>query len=241
MYSNRLSFRETNRFQKQISLPEIGEQGQLKLKHSSVLVFGAGQIGSPVLQYLVASGIGKIGIVDDGKIEDQDLQCQLLYGMKDIGKHKVIIATQKLSTKSPYVDITIINIKLTDDNARGMIRDYDVIVDSTNKISDHYIIDDACLHENKTWIYGSIIRYSGKVTVFNYSKGLTYRDVYPESPVKEEIQDSNKQGVISVLPGLICGLMAAEVIKFLVGFGDVLSGKMLSIDLQKNKFQILTV
>ncbi len=239
MASSILSSKELKRYEKHLTLPEIGQEGQEKLKSSRVLVIGAGSIGSPVLLYLVASGIGKIGIVDYDKIEAKNLQCQLLYGNKDVGKHKVIIARQRLAEMNPNVDFEILNLEIKENNVQPLTSKYDLVLDTTNRFSFHYILDDACRQGGKTWIYSSMNGYHGEITVFNCQGGPSFRDIYPDEDVKKERTSPYKSGVIAVLPGLMGSIQVAECLKILLGFGEILSGKLLTIDLKKNQYSVI--
>jgi len=241
MTSSRLSTVELKRYEKHLLLPEIGEEGQTKLKSSSVLVVGAGSLGTPVLLYLAASGVGKIGIVDYDKIEEKNLQCQLLYGNKDVGKHKVIIARQRLTEMNPNINFEILNMEIKEDNVQQLTSKYDLILDTTNRFSSHYIIDDACKLGGKAWIYGSIKKYQGELTVFNYQGGPAFRDIYPDEEVKMERAQPYKSGIVAVLPGLMGSIQVTECIKILLNFGEILSGKLLTIDLKKNQYSVIRI
>ncbi|MBL7110940.1 MAG: HesA/MoeB/ThiF family protein [Bacteroidales bacterium] len=241
MASSILSSAELKRYEKHLSLPEIGQEGQEKLKSSRVLVIGAGSLGTPVLLYLAASGIGKIGIVDFDKIEAKNLQCQLLYGDKDIGKHKVIIARQRLAEMNPNIDFEILNLEIKENNVQQLISQYDLILDTTNRFSFHYIIDDACRQGGKAWIYSSMKGFHGELAVFNYQGGPAFRDVYPDEDVKKERTIPYKSGIIAVLPGLMGSIQVAECLKIQLGFGDILSGKLLTIDLKKNQYSVIRI
>jgi adenylyltransferase/sulfurtransferase len=241
MTRSNLSKVELRRYEKHLTLPEIGEEGQSKLKSASVLVVGAGSLGTPVLLYLTASGLGKIGIVDFDKIEEKNLQCQLLYGNKDVGKHKVIIARQRLSEMNPNVNFEILNLEIKNDNIQQIINKYDLVIDTANRFSAHYIIDDACKKEGKAWIYSSIKGYRGELTIFNYKGGPSFRDIYPDEDVKKERARPYKEGVIAVLPGLMGSIQVTECIKILLNFGEVLSGKLLNIDLKRNQYSVIRI
>ena len=241
MASSSLSPVEIKRYEKHLALPEVNKEGQAKLKSSSVLVVGAGSLGTPVLLYLTASGLGKIGIVDYDKIEEKNLQCQLLYGNKDVGKHKVIIARQRLNEMNPNVDFEILNLEARKNNVQEIISRYDLVIDTTNRFSSHYIIDDACKSAEKPWIYGSIKGFYGELTVFNYQGGPVFRDIYPDEEVKKERARPYESGIIAVLPGLMGSIQVTECIKILLNFGEILSGKLISIDLKRNKYSVIRI
>ena len=173
MPDNILSPRELRRYSKQIMIPEIGIEGQEKLKQASVLVIGAGGLGCPVLQYLVAAGVGKVAIVEFDMVNETNLQRQILYGSDDVGKLKSIIAKNRLEHLNPLVEIEIFNLRLDATNSLGIIKDFDIIVDSTDNLETRYIINDSCVILNKPMIHGAIYKFEGQVSVFNYNGGAT--------------------------------------------------------------------
>lgn len=226
---------EIIRYNRQIQLPEIGFSGQEKLKSSKVLVIGAGGLGCPVLQYLSAVGIGTIGIVDFDKVDETNLQRQILYSVDDIGNLKVDSAVYKLSRLNPHVRFITYNLQLTNQNALDIIKDFDVIVDGTDNFATRYLVNDACVMLDKPLIYGSIHRFEGQISVFNYLnqkkvKGPTYRCLFPNPPLAEVAPNCSEIGVIGVLPGLVGLMQANETIKIITGIGEVLSGSLLIIN-----------
>jgi sulfur-carrier protein adenylyltransferase/sulfurtransferase len=225
MSSEILSQREIRRYSKQIMIPDIGIEGQEKLKKARVLVVGAGGLGCPVLQYLTVAGIGKISIIEFDTVDESNLQRQVLYGSSDVGKLKSIIAKNHLEHLNPLVELGIINLRLDKSNALKVLKDYDVVVDATDNLDARYVINDSCVILNKPMVHGSIYKYEGLISVFNYREGPTYRCYNPLTPKKEFNNPMPSQvGLFGVLPGITGTYMANEVIKILTGAGDVLSG-----------------
>lgn len=229
-----LNNREITKYKRHLLLPEIGMSGQLKLKQQKVLVIGAGGLGCPVLQYLTAAGIGEIGIVDFDYVDASNLQRQVLYTENDIGKAKAIVAQEKLQRQNTSINIISYPIKLNIENAISSIQNYNIIVDCTDNYSSRYLINDVCVLLNKTMIYGSIHRFEGQVSVFNYywqeKKGPTYRCLFPTPPKLEGFANCNDSGVLGVLPGIIGTMQANEVIKITTGVGRVLCGRLLCLN-----------
>lgn len=226
-----LNSQELRRYNRQMMIPEIGREGQEKLKSASVLVVGAGGLGCPVLQYLSAAGIGKLGIMDEDKVDEENLQRQILYGVNDLGKLKSIIAKTRLTYQNPLVEYEIYNIRFQNKNALEIARNYDIIVDATDNYSSRYLINDACVILGKPMVYGSIYKFEGQLSVFNYNGGPTYRCLYPEAPKKFEAPEPSETGVIGVLPGLIGTFQANETIKIIIGKGKILSGELLVVNI----------
>ena len=225
-----LNSKEKERYGRHIALPEVEEEGQLKLKNAKVLVVGAGGLGSPILQYLSAAGVGTIGIVDDDLVEDSNLQRQVLYNTLEIGKPKAIMAKEKLKKLNPFVAFQIINERLTPKNAVALFELYDLIIDGSDNFPTRYLVNDACVVTNKPLIYGSIYKYEGQVAVFNYKKGATYRCVFPNPPKDSETPNCNEMGVLGTVTGIIGSIMANECLKIILEIGNVLSSKILIID-----------
>lgn len=222
--------KELTRYNRHIILPEIGIEGQEKLKQAKVLVIGAGGLGCPVLQYLVAAGVGHIGIVDNDKVDESNLQRQILYSTEDIGKYKAEVAKEKLLKQNPFVNLTSHTCFLTSKNAIEIINQYNIIVDGSDNFPTRYLVNDACVILNKPLVFGSIFKFEGQVSVFNYKGGPTYRCLYPAPPAANEVPNCSEIGVIGVLPGIIGTLQSNEVIKIITGIGEVLSGKLLTVD-----------
>ncbi len=230
-----LSDREKRRYKRHIMLPEIGEEGQKKLKQAKVLVIGAGGLGCPVLQYLAAAGVGTIGIVDNDLVQESNLQRQILYGKNDLGKLKAIIAKQRLMELNGLPEYKVLNTYLSKENALSILRDYDIIVDATDNFSSRYLISDACVILGKPLVFGAIYKYEGQVSVFNYKGGPSLRCLYPESSGEGIIPEASEVGVIGVLPGIIGSMQANEVIKIILDKGEILSGKLWITDILDHK------
>jgi len=214
------------RYSRQIILPEIGLIGQEKLAAAKVLVVGAGGLGCPVLQYLAAAGVGKIGIADGDVVSVSNLNRQVLYTNEDIGKAKVDCVKARLNAQNPEVEIAVYNTFLSEKNAREIIAQYDIVVDGTDQIPVRYLLNDVCVELGKPMVYGAIHKFEGQVSVFNFQGGPTYRDLFPEQPAAGSIPSCAENGVLGVLPGMIGLVQATEVLKIIVGFGEVFSGKL---------------
>jgi len=226
---------DSTRYNRQIILPEIGENGQHKLSKAKVLIIGAGGLGAAVLPYLAAAGVGEIGIVDDDVIEVSNLQRQVIYTTSAVGKYKVDEAKTMVSELNPLVKVNAIAEKLSGKNAISLFQQYDIIVDATDNLLIKYLINDACVVTNKPMVYGSIFRFQGQVSVFNYQNGPTYKCLYPD----ENSQSLNCEdaGVIGISVGIIGMLQANEVIKMILQIGEVLSGKILVYNILNNEQQ----
>ncbi|WP_163410451.1 HesA/MoeB/ThiF family protein [Flavobacterium ajazii] len=224
-----------SRYNRQIILPEIGETGQYKLLKSKVLIIGAGGLGAVILPYLGAAGIGEIGIVDDDVVELSNLQRQVIYKSSSVGKYKVEEAKAMMAALNPDVKVNAIAEKLSGNNAIALFEKYDIIVDATDNLQIKYLINDACLITNKPMVYGSIFRFQGQVSVFNYQNGPTYRCLYPdENSSSVNCMDA---GVIGISVGIIGMLQANEVIKIILENGEVLSEKILVYNILNNEQQ----
>ncbi|MFW5644958.1 MAG: HesA/MoeB/ThiF family protein [Bacteroidota bacterium] len=230
-----LTSAEKRRYNRHIMLEYIGEEGQEKLKNAKVLVVGAGGLGAPVLQYLSAAGVGKIGIMDDDVVNEDNLHRQILYGGHDLGKLKTIIARDKLKLLNPLVEFELMNIRLTVSNALKILENFDLVVDATDNFSTRYLINDACLILNKPWIFGAVYKFEGQVSVFNYDQGHTLHCLYHNIRDKHNITDPSTSGLFGVVPGIIGSFQANEAIKILTGVGEVLCGKVLLFDFLSNK------
>ncbi len=229
-----LTQEEKLRYNRQIILPGIGESGQEKLKAAKVLVIGAGGLGSPVLLYLAAAGIGNIGIIDGDKIDKSNLQRQIIYNSEDEGKSKSATAMQKLKSLNPLINIICHNHLLNTENALSIIPDYDIVVDGSDNFPTRYLINDACVMLNKPFVSGAVYQFEGQISVFNYNNGPTYRCLFPEPPGPGESPDCSEAGVLGAVTGIIGSRQAAEVIKMVTGIGNVLSGKMMVINVLEN-------
>jgi len=235
MALNKFSKNELIRYSRHILLPEFGEEGQRRLKNAKVLVVGAGGLGSPALLYLAAAGIGTIGIVDFDEVDLSNLQRQILFSEDDIGKSKADAALSRLKALNPNVNFKIYKDKISSDNAFEIIQDYDVIADGTDNFPTRYLINDACVILGKPYVYGSIYRFEGQVSVFNYQdtegvRGPNYRDLFPMPPPANMAPSCAEGGVIGVLAGIIGSMQANEVIKVITGIGTTLSRRLFIID-----------
>ena len=229
----------TERYARHIALKEIGEEGQKKINHAQVLVIGAGGLGSPVLLYLAAAGVGTIGIMDDDCVSESNLQRQILYDTQCLGEPKAAAAARKLSALNPGCTLHPMPFRLTRENAQATVAQYDIVVDATDNLETRYLINDACVACGKPFVYGSICEFTGQVSVFNYQGGATYRDLYP---YHEGIHDfSQPLGVIGALPGVVGSIQAAETLKIILRSPDTLSGRLLLIDLLKGTFRTLQI
>jgi molybdopterin/thiamine biosynthesis adenylyltransferase/rhodanese-related sulfurtransferase len=226
---------ERKRYSRQIILPEMGLSGQEKLKEAKVLVIGAGGLGCPVLQYLTAAGVGTIGVVDDDTVDITNLHRQILYAATDVGKGKAETAVGKLSAMNPFVNLIAIPVRLDQENAAEIISGYDIIIDGSDNFPTRYLANDMCVALNKPLVFGSILRFEGQVSVFNYKNGPTYRCLFPEA---EEGDNCEVAGVIGILPGIIGTYMANETIKIICEIGEILSGKLLVISALNNTTNI---
>ena len=225
------------RYDRQLILPEMGFESQRKLREASVLVIGAGGLGCPVLLYLVGAGIGRIGIIDHDVVDESNLHRQVLYQMTDIGQSKAETAAAKLGLLNPEVDFKAYPFKLTAENAKELIGQYDLVIDGSDNFPTRYLVNDTCVALNKTLVFGSIFQFEGQVSVFNYKSGPDYRSLYPEAPLPDEVPNCGESGVIGPLPGIIGSLMASEVLKIICGFGEVLSGILLTFNALNNETQ----
>ncbi len=229
----------TNRYNRQIILPEIGVEGQQKLMDARVLVIGAGGLGCPILQYLVAAGVGNIGIVDADIVSISNLQRQILYTLADVGKQKVVVAKAHLLAQNPEVKIDIYPVMLHSSNVFELFKNYDFVIDGSDNFATRYLVNDACVILKKAFVSGSIFRFEGQVSVFNYQNGPTYRCLYPEPPTAGSVPNCSEIGVIGALAGIIGTMQAAEAIKIITEAGEVLSGKLLLFDMLTMRSQII--
>lgn len=225
-----LTEKEKYRYSRHLLLDKVGEEGQNKLKASKVLVIGAGGLGCPILQYLTAGGVGTIGIIDFDKVDETNLQRQVLFTTKDIGKNKAEVAANRLKELNEYVQFDVYPERLTNKNALELFKQYDIVVDGTDNFSTRYLVNDACIKTNRPLVYGAIYKFEGQVSVFNYKGGPSYRCLFPESPEPESVPNCSEIGVLGVLPGIIGVLQANEVIKLILGIGKPLSGSLLIYD-----------
>lgn len=234
----RLSQEEINRYSRHLILPEVGLKGQLKLKNSKVLVVGTGALGSPVLLYLSAAGIGTIGIIDFDTVDESNLQRQIIHSTNEIGNPKVNSAKSRINSINPNIDVIAYNDKLTSKNALEIIKNFDVVVDGTDNFQTRYLINDACVFLNKPFVYGAIFRFEGQSTVFNADKNNPcYRCIFPEPPKAGLVPSCSEAGVLGVLPGIIGTIQASETIKTVLEIGETLKGRLLTLNALKMDFK----
>ena len=234
-----LTNEEILRYSRHLIMPEVGMDGQLKLKGAKVLLIGTGGLGAPLGLYLTAAGVGKIGLVDFDVVDFTNLQRQVTFGSSDVGKPKTEAAKARLTNLNPDVQITTYETKLTSENALEIFKDYDVIVDGTDNFPTRYLVNDACILLGKPNVYGSIFRFEGQCTVFGMPDGPCYRCLYPEPPPPGLVPSCAEGGVLGVLPGIIGSLQAMETIKLLIGRGESLVGRLLLFDALALKFREL--
>jgi len=232
---------EVSRYSRHLILPEISIEGQQKLKKSRVLIVGAGGLGSPVAYYLAASGVGTIGLLDFDTVDDSNLQRQILHGTRDIGRPKVASGADKMKAINPKIKIIALNTKLTSANAADIIQDFDVVVDGADNFQTRYLVNDTCVLLGKPYVYGSVFRLEGQVSVFNAYGGPCYRCLYPEPPPVGLVPSCAEGGIISALPGIIGSIQANETLKLLLGGGSPLVGRLLILDSWNMKFKELKI
>jgi len=219
-----------DRYQRQLIIPAIGEAGQEKLKGAKVLVTGAGGLGSPVMLYLAAAGVGTIGIIDSDTVSISNLQRQVLYLTGDLGRLKAEAAAERISLLNPLIRVISYPVRLTVENAPELLAGYDIAVDCSDNYPTRYLISDATLSAGIPMVYGAVFQFMGQASVFNYRGGPSYRDLFPEEIHLSADNKPDPPGVIGVLPGIIGSIQASEVIKIITGAGDILSGRLLQID-----------
>lgn len=234
-----LSQEEVQRYSRHIILPEVGLEGQKKLKAASVLCIGTGGLGSPLLLYLAAAGIGRIGIVDFDIVDSSNLQRQIIHGTSWVGKPKIVSAKDRILEINPYCQVDLYETRISSENALDILAPYDVVIDGTDNFPTRYLTNDACVLLDKPNVYGSIFRFEGQATVFNYQGGPNYRDLYPEPPPPGMVPSCAEGGVLGVLPGVIGTIQATEAIKIILGAPDTLSGRLLLYNAWEMKFREL--
>ena len=225
-----LSPDQRNRYQRHLLLPEVAEEGQLKLLDASVLLLGAGGLGSPAALYLAAAGVGTIGIIDMDVVDESNLQRQILHNYERIGDRKVDSAKKTLTSLNPDVNVVTYDVRLGADNIMGILEGYDVIVDGADNFPSRYLLNDASVKLGIPVVHGSIFRFEGQVTVFDPKGGVTHRDMLPEAPPAEFAPSCAEAGVLGVLPGIVGSIQALEAIKLILGIGEGLSGRLVAFD-----------
>jgi len=221
---------DLDRYHRQLIIPAIGESGQEKLKQARVLVTGAGGLGSPVLMYLAAAGVGTVGIVDSDTVSVSNLQRQVLYATGDIGRVKADAAAERASLLNPLIRIISYPVRLSVENAPELLAGYDIAVDCSDNFATRYLLSDATHRVGIPMVYGAVFQFMGQASVFNYKGGPSYRDLFPEEIHLAGENKTDPPGVIGALPGIIGSIQACEVIKIITGAGDILSGRLLQID-----------
>ncbi|MEI6429686.1 MAG: molybdopterin-synthase adenylyltransferase MoeB [Pseudanabaena sp. ELA607] len=227
------------RYSRHLILPEVGVEGQKRLKAASVLCIGTGGLGSPLLLYLAAAGIGRIGIVDFDIVDKSNLQRQVIHGTSWVGKPKIESGKNRILEINPYCQVDLYETRLSSENALEIMAPYDVVVDGTDNFPTRYLVNDACVLLNKPNVYGSIFRFEGQATVFNYEGGPNYRDLYPEPPPPGMVPSCAEGGVLGILPGVIGVIQATETVKIILGKGNTLSGRLMLYDALNMKFREL--
>ena len=225
-----LSKEEILRYSRHLIMPEVGMEGQLKLKQAKVLLIGSGGLGAPLALYLAAAGVGRLGLVDFDKVDFTNLQRQVLFSTGDVGKPKLEAARQRLTDLNPMIQIDGYETQLTSENAMEIMRSYDIVVDGTDNFPTRYLVNDASVLLGKPNVYGSIFRFEGQVSVFGAPGGPCYRCLYPEPPPPGLVPSCAEGGVLGVLPGIIGSLQAMEVLKLILGIGNPLVGRLLLFD-----------
>lgn len=234
-----LTKEEYERYSRHIILPEVGLEGQKRLKAASVLCIGTGGLGSPLLLYLAAAGIGRIGIVDFDVVDNSNLHRQVIHSTSWVGKPKIESAKNRVLEINPNCQVDLYETRLSAENALELVKPYDVVVDGTDNFPTRYLVNDACVLLNKPNVYGSIFRFEGQATVFNYEDGPNYRDLYPEPPPPGMVPSCAEGGVLGVLCGIIGTIQATEAVKIILGQGNTLSGRLLLYNALDMKFREL--
>jgi adenylyltransferase/sulfurtransferase len=232
---------EILRYSRHLIMPEVGIEGQQKLKDAGILLIGAGGLGSPLGLYLAAAGVGRLGLVDFDVVDFTNLQRQIIHRTEDVGKLKVESAKERIAAVNPNVAVTTYNARLSRENITQLLADYDVIIDGTDNFPTRYLVNDACVFAKKPNIYGSIFRFDGQATVFSPFKGPCYRCLYPEPPPPGMVPSCAEGGVLGVLPGIIGMIQATEAIKLIIGKGTPLIGRLLLYHALKMEFREVAI
>ncbi|GAA4516309.1 molybdopterin-synthase adenylyltransferase MoeB [Brevibacterium yomogidense] len=225
-----LSREEIERYSRHLTLTEVGPLGQRRLKNARVLVIGAGGLGSPALQYLAAAGVGTIGVVDDDHVSISNLQRQVVHGTEDVGRPKTESAAEAVARLNPHVTVRTHPVRLSADNALDLVREYDLVLDGADNFATRYLVSDACVLAGVPCVWGSILRFEGRVSVFRAEHGPTYRDLHPEAPPAGEVPSCAEGGVLGMLPAAVGAVMVTEAVKLITGIGEPLIGRVLLHD-----------
>ncbi len=239
--TTRLDQREIERYRRHLVLPEVGIEGQARLRAAAVLVVGAGGLGSPVALYLAAAGVGRIGLVEFDTVELSNLQRQILYGTSDVGRPKLEAAVERLQDVNPHVTLEPHSERLNAANALELIPRYDIVVDGSDNFPTRYLVNDACVLATRPFVHGSIFRFEGQVSLFWPSRGPCYRCLFPEPPPAGAVPNCAEGGVLGVLPGIVGSLQATETLKWLLRCGEGLLGRLLLVDALEMRFRELSV
>ncbi|MFQ5510905.1 MAG: molybdopterin-synthase adenylyltransferase MoeB [Candidatus Krumholzibacteriia bacterium] len=236
-----LSPEETERYNRHLVMPEIGVEGQLRLRAARVVLIGTGGLGAPAGLYLSAAGVGTLGLVDFDAVDPGNLQRQVAFGTRDVGRPKVEAARERLSNLNPHVDIVTHDVRLASTNAIEILGGYDVVIDGSDNFATRYLVNDACVRLGKPNVYGSIFRFEGQTTVFGMPHGPCYRCLYPDPPPRGAVPNCAEAGVLGVLPGIIGTIQAAEAIKLILGKRETLAGRLLLFDCLQMRFREVEV
>ncbi len=239
--ADELTMDEVRRYSRHLIIPDVGMTGQKRLKNAKVLVIGAGGLGSPALLYLAAAGVGTLGIVEFDEVDESNLQRQIIHGQSDIGKSKALSAKESVAEINPYVNVVLHDERLENDNVLDIFRDYDLIVDGTDNFATRYLVNDAAVLLGKPYVWGSIFRFDGQVSVFWDAHGPNYRDLYPEPPPPGMVPSCAEGGVLGVLCASIGSIMVTEAIKLITGIGEPLIGRLMVYDALEMRYTTLKV
>ena len=243
--SGTLTVDEVRRYSRHLIIPDVGMSGQKRLKNAKVLVVGAGGLGSPALMYLAAAGVGTLGIIDFDVVDESNLQRQIIHGQSDIGRAKALSAQEKVSEINPYTKVIVHNSRLDNDNALDIFAGYDLILDGTDNFATRYLVNDAAVLLGKPYVWGSIYRFEGQVSVFwedaPDGRGLNYRDLYPEAPPPGMVPSCAEGGVLGVLCASIGSIMVTEAIKLITGIGEPLLGRLMIYDALEMRYDTLNI
>ena len=234
-----LSNEEILRYSRHLIMPEVGMEGQEKLKAAKVICIGTGGLGAPLAMYLAAAGVGRMGLVDFDTVDVTNLQRQIIHGTSDIGRKKLDSAVDTLKEINPHIQLDRFEVALTSENALDILKDYDVVIDGTDNFPTRYLVNDACVLLGKVNVYGSIFRFEGQATVFGYPGGPCYRCLYPEPPPPGLVPSCAEGGVLGILPGIIGVIQATEAVKLIIGKGEPLVGRLMLYDALAMKFREL--